>query len=69
MTGNADGRQYNGRLTPAVIIISIVAASGGLLFGFDNGITGGVITFPDFQQRFFPEVSVPHDMIVLSNCF
>ncbi len=25
----------------AVIVTALVAASGGLLFGFDNGITGG----------------------------
>jgi hypothetical protein len=28
---------YTGRTTPAVILIAMVAASGGLLFGFDNG--------------------------------
>ena len=32
---------YQGRTTPAVIFIAMIAASGGLLFGFDNGITGG----------------------------
>lgn len=30
-----------GCLLFAVIITALVAASGGLLFGFDNGITGG----------------------------
>lgn len=28
-------------LLSAVIVTALVAASGGLLFGFDNGITGG----------------------------
>lgn len=41
----------------AVIIIALVAASGGLLFGFDNGITGGVIAHPGFESRFFGHVS------------
>jgi hypothetical protein len=28
---------YTGTVTPCVILIAIVAASGGLIFGFDNG--------------------------------
>lgn len=48
---------YQGHTTFAVVMIAIVAASGGLLFGYDNGITGGVITMRDFQQRFFPEAN------------
>lgn len=55
-TDEGRGYQYTGRTTAAVIWLAIVAASGGLLFGFDNGITGGVITQPDFLDRFFPEV-------------
>lgn len=49
------GHLYQGRTTAAVVFVAIAAASGGLLFGFDNGITGGVIAQPDFAQRFFPE--------------
>lgn len=45
--------QYEGKTTAAVIIIAMVAASGGLLFGFDNGILGGVISHPGFEARFF----------------
>ncbi|KAF6258859.1 sugar carrier protein A [Scenedesmus sp. NREL 46B-D3] len=48
-----DERTYTGRTTFAVILIALVAASGGLIFGFDNGITGGVIAHPDFEARFF----------------
>lgn len=33
--------QYQGRTTFAVILIAIVASAGGLIFGFDMGITGG----------------------------
>ena len=29
--------QYEAKITPAVIIICLVAASGGLLFGYDLG--------------------------------
>lgn len=28
---------YTGHTTGAVILIAVIAASGGLLFGFDNG--------------------------------
>lgn len=52
---------YEGKTTTAVMIIAVVAASGGLLFGFDNGITGGVIAHPDFQPMFFPHIS-EHNM-------
>ena len=32
------------------------AASGGLLFGYDIGVTGGVTSMASFQQKFFPSV-------------
>lgn len=60
--------QYQGRTTFSVIMIAIVAASGGLLFGYDNGITGGVITMKDFQQRFFPEQTTHHEGAAAGYC-
>lgn len=48
--------QFDGRLTGYVIFTSLVAASGGLLFGYDIGITGGVTSMPDFLHKFFPDV-------------
>ena len=40
--GGGTGRSsmYNGRTTFYVIMVGIVAGCGGLLFGYDNGITG-----------------------------
>lgn len=36
------GRNINdGRVTPYVLLVSFVAASGGLMFGYDVGISGG----------------------------
>lgn len=37
--GRVDSRadMYKGKTTSAVVFVAIVAASGGLLFGFDNG--------------------------------
>ncbi|XP_015073101.1 sugar transport protein 5-like [Solanum pennellii] len=57
----ADDRQdsdtrFNAKITSAVIITSIVAASGGLIFGFDIGISGGVTTMRPFLEKFFPSI-------------
>lgn len=51
--------QYQGRTTVAIVVMSIVAACGGLLFGYDNGITGGVISQKDFKAQFFPDLLNP----------
>ncbi|PKI56548.1 hypothetical protein CRG98_023074 [Punica granatum] len=47
---------YNGGLTTFVVITCIVAAMGGLLFGYDIGISGGVTSMDDFLMKFFPAV-------------
>ncbi|MCX3072607.1 sugar porter family MFS transporter, partial [Providencia stuartii] len=39
-----------------VILVAILAGSGGLLFGYDIGVTGGVVSMPSFTQKFFPDV-------------
>lgn len=36
----AGGKQYPGRMTPFVLMTCIVAATGGLIFGYDIGISG-----------------------------
>ncbi|KAL9148304.1 hypothetical protein ABFS82_12G033100 [Erythranthe guttata] len=52
--GNAPS--YPGKLTPYVIITVLAGAAGGLIFGFDLGISGGVTSMAPFLQKFFPEV-------------
>ncbi|KAK9271052.1 hypothetical protein L1049_026641 [Liquidambar formosana] len=52
--GNVGG--YGGRITASVVITCIVAASSGLIFGYDIGISGGVTTMKPFLHKFFPAV-------------
>jgi len=48
--------EYEAKLTGYVIFVALLAASGGLLFGYDLGVTGGVESMPSFQRQFFPGV-------------
>ncbi|KAI3952758.1 hypothetical protein MKW92_035287 [Papaver armeniacum] len=49
-------KQYNGRVTLFVILSCMVAGLGGVLFGYDIGISGGVTSMPAFLMKFFPKV-------------
>ncbi|XAR53677.1 hypothetical protein NMG60_11022322 [Bertholletia excelsa] len=51
-----NGKEYPGDLTPYVTITCIVAATGGLIIGYDIGISGGVTSMESFLKRFFPAV-------------
>ncbi|XVF28886.1 hypothetical protein REPUB_Repub15cG0071500 [Reevesia pubescens] len=48
--------EYEGRITIYVIICVVIAAFGGLIFGYDIGISGGVTSMDDFLKKFFPAV-------------
>jgi len=50
----------DGTITGSVVIICIVAASAGLIFGYDVGISGGVTSMEPFLEKFFP--SIPKKM-------
>ncbi|KAI4389443.1 hypothetical protein MLD38_001671 [Melastoma candidum] len=52
--GNTSGS--SGRITAAVAITCIVAATSGLIFGYDIGISGGVTTMVPFLSKFFPSI-------------
>lgn len=39
-----------------MLVTCLVAAMGGLLFGYDLGITGGVTSMEPFLIKFFPSV-------------
>ncbi|KAK8467311.1 hypothetical protein PHAVU_007G015600 [Phaseolus vulgaris] len=49
-----NGRQYESKITMYVLVTCFVAAMGGLLFGYDLGITGGVTSMETFLTKFFP---------------
>ncbi|KAK4489403.1 hypothetical protein RD792_005212 [Penstemon davidsonii] len=52
----SDGKQYNGRVTLFVLLSCMVAASGGIIFGYDVGVSGGVTSMEPFLKEFFPGV-------------
>ncbi|KAF8769015.1 hypothetical protein HU200_007018 [Digitaria exilis] len=49
-------QDYPGGLTPFVLMACLVASSGGLIFGYDIGISGGVTSMDPFLRGFFPSV-------------
>ncbi|KAK3138834.1 hypothetical protein QOZ80_5AG0373960 [Eleusine coracana subsp. coracana] len=51
------GMEFEAKITTAVVISCVVAATGGLMFGYDIGISGGVTSMHDFQREFFPSVA------------
>jgi MFS family permease len=52
----AGGKTYPGRMTAFVFFTCLVASSGGLIFGYDIGISGGVTSMDSFLKEFFPSV-------------
>lgn len=53
---NSAGAEFEAKITPIVIISCIMAATGGLMFGYDVGVSGGVTSMDDFLKKFFPVV-------------
>jgi MFS family permease len=49
-------RNYNYKLTPKVFVTCFIGAFGGLIFGYDLGISGGVTSMEPFLEEFFPYV-------------
>ncbi|XP_057753889.1 hexose carrier protein HEX6-like [Arachis stenosperma] len=56
LTATSSGREYGGRITSFVIMSCMVAATGGIIFGYDIGISGGVTSMASFLEKFFPHV-------------
>ncbi|XP_071707580.1 hexose carrier protein HEX6 [Rutidosis leptorrhynchoides] len=53
---SSEVRKYNGRVTSFVVLSCVVAATGGIIFGYDIGISGGVTSMAPFLEKFFPKV-------------
>ncbi|EOX99090.1 Major facilitator superfamily protein [Theobroma cacao] len=49
-------KHYEARVTFFVLVTCMVAATGGLIFGYDLGISGGVTSMEEFLKLFFPSV-------------
>ncbi|KAK4431676.1 Hexose carrier protein HEX6 [Sesamum alatum] len=47
---------YNGKITRFVLLSSVIAATGGLIFGYGTGVAGGVASMEPFLKKFFPGI-------------
>ncbi|KDP40152.1 hypothetical protein JCGZ_02150 [Jatropha curcas] len=56
IASNGDMPTFEGRMTFTVVLCVIIAACGGLMFGYDIGVSGGVSAMDDFLVKFFPSV-------------
>ncbi|KAL2506782.1 Sugar transport protein 8 [Abeliophyllum distichum] len=53
---NHDGEIFKSKITVYILACWILAAFGGLMFGYDIGISGGVTGMDDFLIKFFPKI-------------
>ncbi|ESQ36165.1 hypothetical protein EUTSA_v10007449mg [Eutrema salsugineum] len=51
-----EGVSFPAKTTSHVRLSSLIAAVGGLMFGYDIGISGGVTSMDTFLKKFFPHV-------------
>jgi hypothetical protein len=51
-TATAGGVKFEARITPIVILSCIMAATGGLMFGYDVGVSGYYNHWPSLTVHF-----------------
>ncbi|VAH23454.1 unnamed protein product [Triticum turgidum subsp. durum] len=56
MDGTGGGREYGGRVTAFVALSCVTASMGGVIYGYDIGVAGGVSSMEPFLREFFPDV-------------
>ncbi|KAM0949919.1 putative sugar/inositol transporter, major facilitator, sugar transporter [Dioscorea sansibarensis] len=66
---NSQGKDYHGKITLFVLLVSVVASTGGLIFGYDIGISGGVTAMDSFLLKFFPSVSTKEKLSHNTNLY
>ncbi|KAE8711841.1 Hexose carrier protein HEX6 [Hibiscus syriacus] len=54
--------QYNGRITLLLLLSCFMAFIGGVLFGYDLGVSGGVTSMEPFLKEFFPMALRPQSI-------
>ncbi|KAL6650831.1 hypothetical protein ACP70R_009756 [Stipagrostis hirtigluma subsp. patula] len=54
--GGQQAHDYGGGVTFSVVLTCLMAASCGLIFGYDIGVSGGVTQMESFLTKFFPKV-------------
>ncbi|CAN6252034.1 unnamed protein product [Urochloa humidicola] len=54
--GPGPGDGYSSEITFTVAMSCLMAASGGLIFGYDISITGGLTQMQSFLEAFFPDI-------------
>ncbi|RCV06949.1 hypothetical protein SETIT_1G204900v2 [Setaria italica] len=54
--GGGPGAGYSSEITFTVVMSCLMAASGGLIFGYDISITGGLTQMHSFLEAFFPDI-------------
>lgn len=59
--------EYDANIPPYVIISCIMVASGGLMHGYNIGITGGITSMDGFLETLFPSVYAKKQVAVESN--
>ncbi|KAG6494919.1 hexose carrier protein HEX6-like [Zingiber officinale] len=47
---------YNDKITLFVVLSCVTAVMGGVIFGYDIGVSGGVTSMEAFLEKFFPAV-------------
>ncbi|XP_022863742.1 hexose carrier protein HEX6-like [Olea europaea var. sylvestris] len=52
----SDGREYAGKITGFLVLSCMIAATGGIIYGYDLGISGGLTSMESFLKEFFPQV-------------
>ncbi|KAJ0971944.1 hypothetical protein J5N97_019903 [Dioscorea zingiberensis] len=69
MSTNNGHDEFEGKITWYVVLSAIIAATGGLMFGYDIGISGGVTGMDDFLKKFFNQVYVKKHEVKESNYY